>query len=375
MNVFERFQGIIEGRHDYAREWKARTGGQVFGYMCIYVPQELIYAAGILPVRILGTREPQDITESHIHGMYCPFCRDVLAQGLQGKYDYLDGIIMSHTCLHMHQAFGIWQLYRPLPYNYYLYMPYPSSYGCDTFLASEFKDFKESLEEYKGSPISPESLRSAMEIYHHNRNLLRRIYELRKKEKPPITGTETMQMMLAGLCMDKKEYNLLLQELYQDISRRNDKAGQGLRLMLTGSENDDIDFVKLVENLGGNIVIDDLCTGSKSFWNNTSLEGDPLVDLANCYMNIPACSPKDVGERPGLKHTMNLAREFKVHGVIQAIQKFCDTYQFDFPAFESTFKEANIPILPLEFDVTLPIGQIKNRVEAFLEMLKISLEL
>src|SRR3990170_1771764 len=125
MNIFGRFQEVIDKRHEYAREWKARTGGKVFGYMCTYVPQELIYAANILPVRVLGSREPQDVSESHIHQMFCPFCRDVLAQGLQGRYDYLDGMVMAQTCLHMHQAFNIWQLYRPLPYSYFLYVPSP----------------------------------------------------------------------------------------------------------------------------------------------------------------------------------------------------------------------------------------------------------
>lgn len=372
MDIFKRFQHIIDGRHEYAREWKARTGGKVFGYMCIYVPQELIYAAGILPVRILGSREPQDVAESHIHQMYCSFCRDVLAQGLKGRYDYLDGILMSQTCLHMHQSFGIWQLYHPLPYSYYLYMPYSSSSGSDRFLLNEFKDFKESLEEFTGNPILPEALHQAMDIYHTNYHLLRQIYELRKKENLPISGTETMQMMLAGLFMDKKEYNELLQELYADISSRDGKGSQGLRLMLMGSENDDISFLKLVEELGGNIVIDDFCTGSKIFWNNTTPQGEPMLDLASHYLNIPPCSPKDVGERLGFRHTINLAKEFKVQGVIQVIQKFCDTYQFDYPALQAACKEARIPLLLLESDVTLPVGQIKNRVEAFLEMLRIS---
>ena len=71
-----------------------RTGGKVIGYFCTYVPEEILHAAGVLPVRILGSHEPQDVTEPHIFGMYCPFCRDCLAQGLQGRYDYLDGIMI-----------------------------------------------------------------------------------------------------------------------------------------------------------------------------------------------------------------------------------------------------------------------------------------
>ena len=106
-----------KNRHEYAREWKERTGGKVLGYFCTYVPEEIPYAAGVLPVRILGSHEPQDVTEPHIFGMFCPFCRDCLAQGLKGRYDYLDGIMIAQSCLHIRQAFTSWQKHVPVEYS------------------------------------------------------------------------------------------------------------------------------------------------------------------------------------------------------------------------------------------------------------------
>ncbi|KUK52286.1 MAG: Benzoyl-CoA reductase, bzd-type, N subunit [Desulfotomaculum sp. 46_296] len=85
----EKFMEWYENRHDYARQWKEKNGGKVIGFFCTYVPEEILYAADILPVRVLGSHQPQNVTEPHIFGMYCPFCRDVLAQGLQGRYEYL----------------------------------------------------------------------------------------------------------------------------------------------------------------------------------------------------------------------------------------------------------------------------------------------
>src|SRR4030067_535671 len=119
----EQFREIRENRHEYAKEWKKRTGGKVFGYFCTYVPEEVVYAAGILPVRIIGAHEPQDVTERHIYGMFCPFCRDCLAQGLEGRYDYLDGIMIAQSCLHIRQAYASWTLHIPVDYQYYLPMP------------------------------------------------------------------------------------------------------------------------------------------------------------------------------------------------------------------------------------------------------------
>ena len=97
--LFDNFRTWYEKRHDYARDWKSRTGGRVAATMCTYVPEEVMMAAGMLPVRVLGAHEPQNVTEPHIFGMYCPFSRDSLAQGLLGRFDYADGVTLSHSCI------------------------------------------------------------------------------------------------------------------------------------------------------------------------------------------------------------------------------------------------------------------------------------
>ena len=121
--LFDQFRDWYKNRHDYATAWKERTGGKVMGYFCTYVPEEILYAADILPVRILGSHEPQDVTEPHIFAMFCPFCRDCLAQGLKGRFDYLDGIMIAQSCLHIRQAFTSWDIHIPTDYSYYL--PHP----------------------------------------------------------------------------------------------------------------------------------------------------------------------------------------------------------------------------------------------------------
>ena len=121
------------------------------GYFCTYIPEEILYAADVLPVRIFGSHEPQDVTESHIFGMYCPFCRDCLAQRLQGRYDYLDGIMISQSCIHIRQAFTSWDLHVPVPFSYYLPMSHnvqsPRPYK---YLSGELTAFKKAVEEWTG---------------------------------------------------------------------------------------------------------------------------------------------------------------------------------------------------------------------------------
>ena len=111
MGAIEKFQEIYENRHDYANIWKAKhPGGKTLGCFCTYVPEEIPYAAGVLPVRVLGSHEIEDYTAPHLFGMFCPFCRDVLAQGLQGRYGYLDGICDANCCMHLLQSFEAWGL-------------------------------------------------------------------------------------------------------------------------------------------------------------------------------------------------------------------------------------------------------------------------
>ena len=103
---------------------RTRTGGQVVATMCTYTPEEILIAAGMLPVRVLGAHEPQNVTEPHIFGMFCPFCRDSLAQGLLGRFDYCEGVTLTQSCIQYRQTFTSWRDHVPtVKWDYYLPMP------------------------------------------------------------------------------------------------------------------------------------------------------------------------------------------------------------------------------------------------------------
>lgn len=368
--MFEKFREWFEDRHKYAREWKARTERRIMGYFCTYAPEELIYAAGILPVRILGKHEPSDVVEPHIFSMYCPFCRDCLAQGLSEKYDYLDGIMISQCCLHMRQAFTSWQLHVPVSYSYYLPMPsHIQSNRAKPYLKGELAAFKKSLESWTGKDITDEDLNLAIEVYNANRQLMRQIYELRQRKNPLLTGLEATYMVASSQVSDKEKHNQVLMELVRELPGRIVTRDSGLRLMLVGSETDDTEFLKMVESLGATFVIDDHCLGSRYFWNPVLQEEDLLAAIAARYIQRPACPSKDWPVRTRVEHILKLAKEYDVQGAIVIQQKFCDPHELDIPTIISALKEIGIPSLFLEFDMTTSAAQFKTRVEAFMETL------
>ncbi|MBE0479382.1 MAG: 2-hydroxyacyl-CoA dehydratase [Dehalococcoidia bacterium] len=368
----DRFRDIIAERHKYAREWKAAGQGNVVGWLCTYVPEEIIYAAGMLPVRILGSHEIQDVSDAYISTIYCPFCRDALAQGLKGRYSYLDGLVHARSCVHIRNTYVNWKNHVPVDFTYLMFMPaHIQSLRATEFLAREYRDFREALETFGGKTISEADLSGAIEVYNLNRRLTTRVYELRKEENPPITGAEAMEVVIAGQLMDKGEHNRLLEQLLRELPEHGLDRDPGPRLMLVGSEMDDINFVRMVEELGATFVVDEHCSGTRYFWEEAVNTGDPLSALAARYIHRPACPPKDWPERRRPRFILSLAREYNVQGVILFQQKFCDPHEFEIPALQQVLKENGVPTLFLEFDVTVPWGQFRTRIEAFLEMLAI----
>jgi len=370
--MVDRFRDWDQNRHNYAKAWKEKTGGKVVGYFCTYVPEEILYAANILPVRILGGHEPQDVSEAHIFGMFCPFCRDCLAQGLKGRYDYLDGIMIAQSCLHIRQAYTSWIKHIPVNFQYYLPMPNNvQSPHAITYLTGELKAFQSAIEKWIGKEISDEDIRSGIKLMNENRSLMHQLYEYKKKENPPISGEETMEVAISQQLVDKKEHIQALTQLLEKLKTGSSEKNTGTRLMLLGSENDDIPFVQMVESVDGTIVIEDHCIGTRYFWNNVEGDnGDPLDSIAKRYVERPTCPSKDWMDRSRIDHIMKLAKDYDVKGAIVIQQKFCDPHELDIPAITKELNNVGIKTLFLEFDVTVPIGQFKIRVEAFLEMLQ-----
>jgi len=368
--VFEQFRDWYEKRHEYAKNWKEETGGKVIGYFCTYVPEEILYAANILPVRILGSHEPQDVSEPHIFAMFCPFCRDCLAQGLKGKYDYLDGIMIAQSCLHIRQTYTSWDLHIPVGFKYYL--PHPmhvQSPHAIPYLTEELREFKKALEEWTGQPITEADLKRGIEIMNTSRRFLQAVYELRKKPNPPLTGLEAMIMVASAQMIDKQDHNQALKSLLQDLPSRT-LNNSGERLMIIGSEDDDTEFLGMVESLGARFVIDDHCTGSRYFEREVNATGDSLAAISERYIKRIPCPSKDWPERTRVDHIVQLAKDYDVQGALLIQQKFCDPHELDTPIIKQTLENNGIPTLFLEFDVTVPIGQFKTRVEAFLEILR-----
>jgi len=369
--LFDPFRNWYEQRHDYARDWQARSGGQVVATMCTYTAEELLIAAGMLPVRVLGAHEPQNVTEPHIFGMFCPFCRDSLAQGLLGRYDYCEGVTLTQSCIQYRQTFSSWRGNVPgVKWDYYVPMPnnVQSPHARQAHHA-ELQSFRTFLQAQTGRELTDAMLRDALAVVDENRRLLRRLFEYRKAANPQVTGVEALYASITAQFVDKREHNEQLKKVLAALPARRLNRAEGVRFMTIGSENDDIAFMQMVESVGATIVIDDQCSGTRYFWNESKPESDVIKAIADRYCDRPACPTKDYPNHTRFDHVLGLAREFNVGAAIFLQQKFCDPHEGDYPDLKRHLEDNGIPTLFLEFDITNPIGPFRTRIEAFLETL------
>jgi len=363
--------------NSYVKSWKDQ-GKKVMGYTGLYIPEEIIYAAGILPFRLRGTGATKTTGADSWYGpVNCSFAKCCLELVIDGDYDFLDGGVISYECDHMHRLYDTWRVGAPdkvPPFFHY----YPLGHtmhtenGLKLFTVETLKFIKH-LEEQFGAKITEEGLKDAIAVYNETRNLLHKLYDLRIKDEVPITGTETLGVIVAAVSMWRGEYNRLLRELIDDLGETEGiSCSDKPRLMIVGSVNDDPALVKLIEDAGSVVVADSLCLGARYFWDLVEEEGDPLHDILTRYLNNIPC-PRMFGHySERWQFLIDTAKRANVDGVILENIRFCDMHGADNTLFENDLKKEGIPSVNIEreYGPLSDAGRIRTRVQAFLEAIK-----
>jgi len=369
VHALEPFRNLFLTRHDVAKRWK-KQGKPVVGWTCTYTPEEIIYAANALPIRVLGSLERTTLADAYLPQNVCSFCRSCFDQALRGKYNYLDGYIVSNTCDNCGMMYDMWKYRVKVPYFYFINTPHTKGKKAHDFFHEEAKRLKQSLENDFKIGISKESLKNTIKIYNENRVLLKKVYDLRKKNPPFISGVEALEIVLSSMLTSKEEHNKLLEQLLSQIENRTDIPKIGTRLLVTGSVMDNTEVMKIIEDKGGNVVADDLCTGSRYFWDLTHPTADPLHAIADRYLDKIPC-PFTVHSEDRFQHTLKMAKEYNVEGAIIFVLKFCDTHSFDAPILMEELKSQGLPVLYLEWEHAMSgLAGLKTRIEAFIEMIR-----
>ncbi len=352
------------------REWK-RQGKKGVGWLCNYVPEEIIHAAGMLPIRVTGdSRELElDDADAYLHIYHCSFSRSCLQLALDGQFDFLDGFTAAAMCDGSRRLTDVWRAYCPVPVIYTLDVPRKYENIEQDFYREELVRFKKNLEEFSGVTISEPALRQSIAVYNKTRTLLKKLSELMKADNPPISGTEFLEVCNASVRMPRDEFNQLLEELVDEASNSK-RALQGkVRLMVIGCILNNPDYIAGIEELGGLVVTDALCNATRYWWKPVDESIDPLTALSERYLTNFPC-PRMVPHDLRHEQVLELAREFRVEGVVYEILRYCNHHIFEFPILQIKLEEQGIPSLWLDGEYGAgATGQMKTRVQAFIEML------
>ncbi|MDD5168794.1 MAG: 2-hydroxyacyl-CoA dehydratase family protein [Syntrophales bacterium] len=378
MTVIDKVEGLYTERGKHARELHD-SGKKVVGYFCCYVPDEIITAFDMVPYRIQGSQSvPIDEADAYIEPTACPFARSCFNLALKGEYDFLDGFVAPHSCDTVERMYHIWRHNKPASFNHYLNVPHMMGPSSEEFYKKELEYFIKCLEDWSGRKLDQEKLRDAVGLYNERRALLRELYDLRKTDPPLVSGTEITKVLVAGMGIPAAEHIELVRQYIAEVKGRPQPAGEKLpRIFIWGNEIDDVAFVKLIEESGARVVMDDLCTGTRAFWDDVPETADPLDGITSRYLcihcprsNVPQTETREGDLENRYGYIRNFIKEWQVNGVIFYIVRYCDTCELEGPDLREYLNAMKLPVLMIEDDYsTSTIGQLRTRIQAFLEMI------
>lgn len=371
MGAFEELTEVAETRENlFLRDWKDQ-GKKVVGYVCTYMPEEILYAADILPYRITGKGVADTSrADAYLTRVNCTFCRCCLEIGFSGGFDFLDGAVFVNGCDHIRRTYDNWKAHESaLPFMYMLPVPHVLNANGLQWYKEEVVKLKDAVEEHFGVKITPEKLAGAVSAYNETRRLLRRLYDMRASDDPPFTGAESLAIVSAGTAMPREEFNKLLGRALEETETRERAPNGRVRLFVAGSLMDEPGFLENVEDLGAVVVTDALCFGTRYFWDLTDETGDAFDALVERYYNHAPC-PRMAGQyKRRLTFVKEQIERARVDGAILEHIKFCDLHGTDNALLKKDLEKAGIPTIELErqYGPLADAGRIRTRVQAFLE--------
>jgi benzoyl-CoA reductase/2-hydroxyglutaryl-CoA dehydratase subunit BcrC/BadD/HgdB len=340
------------------------------GFFCPFVPEELLHSAGALPFRLMGAPIKISHAQAHLPPYCCHLVKSSLESFLQGQLDFLKGVIFSHTCDTMQGLSDIWAHQRRLPIHFDLMIPARlDSESSRHYLKAEIERFKDFLESHFGK-ISLENLKASIHLFNQIREKMGGIYALRRKNSKILLGASFAQMIRAGYLVDRQRYLQLLNELLNGLSEMKEKDSASVPVYLTGNMTHAPSWFSLIEEAGAQVVQDDLCSGARSLRLMVPEHLDPVEGLTQRYFTSFFCPTKYMDPQAHLEALLKEVQESGARGIIFLLYKYCEAHFFDYPDLKNALDAKGIPTLLLEVeDPSTSMGQLKIRIQAFVEML------
>lgn len=364
---------IVDHPYSYLLKQKQEKNKKIVGYVCSYAPEELIYAAGALPVRLFGSDSGIHHADLHLQSYCCSLVRGILEEALSGRLDLLNGVVFPHTCDSIQRLSDVWRLNLTKSFHADVVLPVKlSTPSARQYLIDVLIKFKTDLERGLDQEITEASLIHAVKIYNAIRAQMKRLYQLRCENPQVLNGQDFHTIIRAAMIMDREEFldaiTAMVSELTKKGSEKNTSVAK--RLVLTGSICSHPDIYDAIEAAGAVVAGDDLCTGSRYFEGVINENLPPLTAIAQRYVERAICPAKHAGLTNRGEKLVRMVRDCRADGVVFLLLKFCDPHAFDYPYIKEMLDREKIPSLLLEMEEqTRAGGQLQTRLETFIQIL------
>ena len=357
-DIVARATALFEDLHfGSAREWKAaKPGRKVVGYMPIYVPRELIHAAGMLPLGIMGGGSDLEVIhgDAYYQSYICRIPRSTIELGVSGRLDFVAGMLFPSICDVIRNLSGMWKLM--FPHVYSRYFDVPQNY-CDAiggnYYFNELTELRHDLAALRGAPITDEELRQSIELYNDNRRLVRELYAFRAERPWQAPAGEVYLIVRAGAVLPVEQHSDMLRDYLAAVRAETRPKRDNCRIVLTGvfCEQPPLNLIRSLELAGCYVVDDELLLISRWLTADVPAGGDPLRNLADAFLHHSesTAAKYEPNQNEKGQHLVRAVRRSGAEGVIFACPSFCDPALLDRPILQHVLKDAGIPYIAFKY--------------------------
>jgi len=356
-------------------EWKEKNQKKVIGIFPMWIPEEIVHAAGMLPVVMWRSNEAVTWGYAHVPPYNCPMNRSVVDDAVKGKLKFMDGMIFLRECLQSQEVPFIIENNAPPAFEEYLYMPpiYHADRASKDLTRGEFDKLVKGLEEFGGKEITKDNLNESIQIYNKNRSLLKKLYDIRKEKPGILKGRDILRVVWSSMLMLKEDHNELLESLISELEKNEYEPAKGKKVFLSGCLciHPQIELLDMIEDLGMLPVDDDIYVGYRYFANDAEITGDPIGALVERhFIKTPVDPARGEVELDWGKEQADKVKKLNADGIITLLTKYCPPHLCYYPDLKAVFADEGIPevLIEVEHEIVSYEG-IRTRLQSFKEMI------
>jgi len=379
--ILERCQTLFDDLHFNAvKDWKAAVPGRkAIGYMPVYVPRELIHAAGMLPVGILGGGDQLEVIQgdAYYQSYICRIPRSTIEMGLTGRLDCLDGMLFPSICDVIRNLSGMWQILFKDKYVRYIDVPqnYEDEIG-GKFYIEEMQILREDLARLAGKPISDEAINASIAVYNENRAALRELYAYRAAKPWQAPTSEVYLVQRAGMILPPEEHTQLVRDYIAATDAVARPKRDNARVVINGTfcEQPPLTLIKSIEMAGCYVVDDDFMLVGRWLLDHVPTDGNPLQELSKAFLHRSATTAAKYDttrEQKGV-YLMKQVKTMGAEGVIFAAPSFCDPALLERPMLQDVLTQHKIPHTAFKYaENTGQMAPIREQAGTFADSIKL----